>query len=152
MDPLSIVASSITLIGATIATSEAILSFISGIRNLDAELDATSQDVANFRHVLVELEESTRIEELLLRSLPQDVPPTLQEIADRVPATSSEVLARVRQSQNKLADIETSVRRISSVALMRNFRLLERKKLARLRQDLRDIRLNLSAQYSVKTG
>lgn len=68
MDPLSIITSSITLLGASISASEAIVSFISGIRNLPAELLATTTDVAEFRAVLVELEASVRLEDLLLRS------------------------------------------------------------------------------------
>jgi hypothetical protein len=108
MDPLSIIASSITLLGASISTSEAIVSFISGIRNLPAELRATTSDVAEFRAVLVELEASTRLEDLLLRSLPEDGSTNLRAIAERLPAASPEARSHIERSNSKLSEIELS--------------------------------------------
>jgi hypothetical protein len=152
MDPLSIIASSITLLGASISASEVIVSFISGIRNLPAELLATTTDVAEFRAVLVELEASTRLEDFLLRSLPDDGAGNLRAIAERLPAASLESQRHIERSNSKLAEIEGSVRKISSAEALGKFKFLERKKLQSLRQELRDIKLSLSAHFSVKSG
>jgi hypothetical protein len=150
MDPLSIIASSITLITASIAASEVVVSFISGIRNLDSELEATSQDVTDFRNVLLELAENMRLEALLLQST--ETVGSVRAIAGRVPAASTEAQARIRRTRNKIVEIEVSVRRISGSTLRGRFRILERKRLAILREDLRELKLSLSAHFSVKAG
>ena len=154
MDPLSILASSLTLIGATISATEVVVNFISGIRNLDSELEATLQDVTEFRCVLVELMETVRLEELFLQSMPAntDLLGDSQAIAGRIPAASSEAQARITSTKDKLGEIETSVRKITHSPFGGKLQLLERKKLNTLRAELRDLKLNLSAHFSVKSG
>jgi hypothetical protein len=137
MDPLSIIASSITLVGASISASEVIVSFISGIRNLPAELRSTSQDVADFRTLLVELDSSIRLEEILLQSLGRDRSVPFRAIADSIPAASREGFERIERVNSKLTEIETSVRKISEKEFLGKLKLLERKKLQVLRQDER---------------
>jgi hypothetical protein len=152
MDPLSIIASSITLIGASIAAAEVVVDIISAIRNFDSEIEATSQDVADFRGVLVELAENMRLEELFLQAPNLDAQGGIRAIAARVPAASTEAQTRIRRTRDKLVEIETSVRKITSSALRGRLQLLERKRLSILRADLRDLKLSLSAQFSVKSG
>jgi hypothetical protein len=152
MDPLSIIASSITLVGASISASEVIVSFISGIRNLPTELRSTSQDVADFRTLLVELESSIRLEEILLQSLGGDGSAPFRAIADGIPAASREGFERIERVKSKLTEIETSVKKISEKEFLGKLKLLERKKLQVLRQDLRDIKLGVSAHFSAKSG
>lgn len=152
MDPLSIIASSFTLIGASIAAAEVVVNFISGIRNLDSELEATFQDVTEFRCVLVELADTLRLEELFLQSMNTDESGSTRAIASRIPEASDEAQARIMRTREKLVEIEKSVRKITSSAFGGSLQLLERKKLNTLRADLRDLKLSLSAQFSIKSG
>ena len=152
MDPLSIIASSIAIIGAAISSSEVIISFISGIRNLPAELETTSRDVAEFRTVLLEVESSVRLEEVLLQALPDGLTGRLTAILPQLPAASTDAFERIKAIGGKLSEIDASVKRISSSEYLGRLKLLERKKLQVLRQDLRDIKLSISAHFSVKSG
>ena len=69
MDPLSILVSSITLLGASIKVAESIVSIIGSIRHQSDELLATSNDVTDFSFVLMEIQETSIREERALTAL-----------------------------------------------------------------------------------
>jgi len=122
------------------------------MRNIPAELEATSKDVADFRAVSIELESSIRLEGLLFQSLPQDAPNNLRALAYQLPAASLHARRLIEHAKAKLLEIEGSVMKIRSSEFLAKLRVLERKKLQDLRQELRDMKISISAHFSVKSG
>lgn len=152
MDPLSIIASSITVISASIASTEVVVNFIHGIRNFDADLNTTAQEISDFRLILVELRETINLEQELIQSEAFEIPNAHLAITDRIPATSSEAQERIRRARDKILEIEECVQRITASKVIAKLRLLERKRLVVLRQDLREMKLSISAFFSVRNG
>lgn len=77
MDPISIVGISIALVGASLNVSEGLVKLISHIKNTPNELLQASNDVTDFRLLLLNIEDSIRDEERLWRMLRSQSHPRL---------------------------------------------------------------------------
>src|SRR5271170_1962959 len=145
MDPLSIIASTITVLGACISVSEGVIKLISHIKNTPSELLQTSNDVTDFRLVLFNIEESIRQEETLIQTLRPTWGLGQRTITNHVPAATPEAKTLIERAQSKLVEIEEVVKRYNHVqnakglGSLRRVRTLNMGSLSVLRNDLRSI-------------
>ena len=157
MDPLGAIASTITVVAATIKVSEGILAVISSIRYLPDELLATSNDVTDFRLVLVYIQDAIVQEESLVNALLQAQPGGQLAIDANLPAAAPQAKSMVQQAQNKLSEMEEVVRKTRAIQNAKGFaafgriRLLERTKMRLLREDLNNLKVNINAHFTVKS-
>jgi hypothetical protein len=156
MDPLSIIGLTVTFLGASIKVSEGVVNLISNVKNSPNDLLQTSNDVTDFRLVLVNIEESIRQEETLLQTLRPVQGLGQLTIENHVPAAAPEAPTLIQRAEHKLVEIEEVVRRYRQaqsakgvIALSRVW-ALDRSKLRTLRDDLRSMKLNIATHFSVK--
>lgn len=156
MDPLSIIASTIAVLGATIKVSEGVAKIINSFNHLPNELIATSNDITDIRLVLAGIEESVVQEEALFRALGLAQIPGQLAITNNVPAAVPEAPSLVQRAQEKLIEIEDVIRKYRAlqntkgIGVLGRIRLLDRSKLSMLRNDLSRIKLNIVTHFSVK--
>jgi hypothetical protein len=156
MDPLSIIASTITVLGACISVSEGVINLISHIKNTPNKLLQTSNDVTDFRLVLSNIEESIRQEETLIQLLRPTWGPGQRNITNHVPAATPEATTLIERAQSKLVEIEEVVKRynhlqnVKGLGSLRRVRTLSMGSLGVLRDDLRSMKLNIAMYFSVK--
>jgi hypothetical protein len=156
MDPFSIIASTITVLGACITVSEGVINLIGRIKNTPNELLQTSNDVTDFRLVLFNIEESIKQEETLIQLLRPTRGLGQRTITNHVPAATSEATTLIERAQSKLAEIEEVVKRYNHVqnakglGSLRRVRTLNIGALRVLRDDLRSMKLNIATYFSVK--
>jgi hypothetical protein len=156
MDPFSIIASTLTVLGATITTSKALIDLISNITNSPNELLAASNEITDLRLVLTSIGESITQEELLLQTVQPVLAVGQLAITDNVPAAAPEAPRLVQRAQDKLAEIENVVRKyaalqnVRGIGVLGRVRFLNGSKLRTLRDDLRSLKLDIAAHFSVK--
>ena len=153
MDPLSILVSSITLLGACITVADRTLCTIAKFRHLSNELLATSNDVADFKLVLMDIHEVSVEEERILNSLRLERPgqPLLQDV--HIATANPQTQRMLERARDKLAEIEEVLRKTNTMSkkeTIRRARLAATDRLKVLREELRDIKVNISAYFSVK--
>ena len=155
MDPLSILLSSITLIGASIKVAESIVVIISSIRHRSDELLATSNDVTDFSLVLMEIHDASVREERTLTTLRVGEPGQSLLHAAGIATANPQAQAMLKRARDKLIEIEDLSREahaahVSKKVLLLRMKLLATDKLRILRGELRDIKLNISSYFSIK--
>jgi hypothetical protein len=156
MDPFSIIASTITILGACISVSEGVINLIGRIKNTPNELLQTSNDVTDFRLVLFNIEESIKQEETLIQLLRPTRGLGQRTITNHVPAATPEATTLIERAQSKLVEIEEVVKRYNHVqnakglGSLRRVRTLNIGALRVLRDDLRSMKLNIATYFSVK--
>jgi len=147
MDPLSITVSVIALIGASIKVSETVLSLIREIRNAPDGVLWLGNEISDFRAVLLNIQEGATQEQLLLNS----VGPTPD-----VQSQSAPIEAEVwtQRAQSMLLEMETlfkKARNVSGIIAQNCIWIREKSRLKQLREELRDIKLNLSLYFCVRS-
>jgi hypothetical protein len=156
MDPLSIIGLTITVVGASIKISEGVANLIGHTKNTPTELLQTSNDVTDFRLVLVNVEESITQEETLFQTLRPVQALGQLTIANHVPAANPEAPNLVQRGHRKLVEIEEVVRsyrqaqNAKGLGALGRIRKLDKGKLRTLRDDLRSMKLNIATYFSVK--
>lgn len=155
MDPLSILVSSITLLGAGIKVAESIVSIIGSIHNLPDELLATSNDVTDFSFVLMEIQETSVREERALTALRLGEARQALLQADGIAAANLQARAMLKRARDKLIEIEDLLRKaqaaqMSKKVLLLRMKLLATDKLRVMREELREIKINISAYFSIR--
>jgi hypothetical protein len=127
MDPLGAIASTVTLVGATIKVSEGVPTSIGSIRYLLDELLATSNDVTDFRLVLVSIQDTIAQEELLVGGLEQGHSGGQLAIDGNMPAAAApQASTMVQEAQNKRPEIEEVVRKTKTIQNTKGFAALDR--------------------------
>jgi hypothetical protein len=156
MDPFSIIASTITVLGACIRVSEGVIKLIGSIKNTPNELLQTSNDVTDFHLVLFNIEESIKQEETLIQLLRPTRGLSQRAITNHVPAATPGATTLIERAQSKLVEIEEVVKRYNHVqnakglGSLRRVRTLNIGPLRVLRDDLRSMKLNIAMYFSVK--
>jgi hypothetical protein len=150
MDPLSVIASTIAVIGTTISASEVVLHLIRGLKALSAELIATCNDVTDFKFILTELEDNTRAEQVLLRALQEDGANNYLSIAGTLTSTAPEAPRRLEVAKEKLLELEALVKKVKTMGTVKRAIYLEKSNLRILRDKLRDMKISISAHFSIK--
>jgi hypothetical protein len=156
MDPLSIIASTITVLGACISVSEGVINLISHIKNTPYELLQTSNDVTDFRLVLSNIEESIRQEETLIQLQRPTLGLAQHTTTNHVPAATPEATILIERARRKLVEIDEVVKKYNhlqnakGLGSLRRVRTLNTGSLRVLRDDLRSMKLNIATYFSVK--
>jgi hypothetical protein len=151
MDPLSILVSAITLTGATIEVSKAILRLVGAVQRAPDDLASLSNDISDFTVILSNIRDSA-IQEQLLYDSGQPV-----SEAGFSAAATTEAVTLTQRAQNKLREVETFVKRVTRrrdgnvVSLQYRVWLRERGRLQTLREELKSSKLNLALYFSTKS-
>ena len=156
MDPFTLIASAITVVGACIHVSEGVIKLISQIKNTPNELLQTSNDVTGFRLVLVNVEESIRQEEVLLQTLIPTRGRGQRTITNHGSAAAPEAATLLQRAQDKVVEIEEVVKKYRKLqngrrlGVLGRVRIVNMNNLRTLRDDLRGLKLNIATYFSVK--
>ncbi|KAH0559647.1 hypothetical protein GP486_003838 [Trichoglossum hirsutum] len=149
MDPLSVSASVVTLLGAT----QAVLRLIRSVRGAPDELLLLGNEITDFRGVLSNIRGSA-VEEQALVTTTGPFPDGQSQPA----TTEAEVEAWTQRAQNKLSELEalikkaTKARNTSGVGVKKRIWLKERSRLKVMREELKDIKLNLGLYFCIKSS
>lgn len=151
MDPLSVVASVITIVGATITAADKVLSLINHMNSASEEVIWLNNEVSDFKVILHNIEETT-VEEQNLLNANGTASPNSQNLA-----VAAETLELAQRAQVKLLELETLIAksiqsRGSSGISMRNRNWLQGKyRMRMLREELKDIKVSLGLYFSTRS-
>lgn len=156
MDPLSILISTITVLDVTIKVSEKVARLLANVKHLSNELVSVSNDVTDFRLVLTAVGENA-VEErrLMVLANPARGPRPLS-IEDITPAATAAAPDMIQRAHEKLLEIDEHVQRLKNIrdakgwATLGRVRLLETNRLSKLKEELREMKQNISSYFAVK--
>lgn len=157
MDPLSILISTITVLDVTIRVSEKVARLLVNGKHLSNELLSVSNDVTDFRLVLTAVKENA-VEERRLMALPANAALGSRTllIEDITPAATAAAPNMIQRAQDKVLEIEEHVQRLHNIrdakgwATLGRIRLLETNRLSKLKEELREMKQNISSYFAVK--
>ena len=156
MDPLSILVSTITVLGATIQVSEKVVSLVFHAKNLSNELISVLNDVTDFQSVLTAIEENAAEERRLMALIDADPGPRILALEGIAPAATTAAPDMIQRAHDKLLEIGEHVQRLHNIrdakgwATLGRVRLLETTRLSKLREELRGMKQNISFFFAVK--
>jgi len=152
-DPLSIIASTITVVGAAITVSDTVLSSISQLRNAPDEIIFLQNDVADTRLILSNIKDNAGED----RSL--DARLALPDHAGVYgsPENISKAEYLIKRVERVLREIDTvlqnvtKTRTLGGTTVHRRAWILYRSKLGSLRQELRDLKASVAVHFSASS-
>jgi hypothetical protein len=151
-DPLSIVASVITVAGAAITVSDTILTFICELRNAPNEITFVHNDVTDTRLVLSNIKDNAAETQSIDRRIS---PPESDPVGNPEDIAKMEYLTK--RTERVLLDIDlvmracTKSRSLGGVTLHQRAWFLNRSKLRFLRQELREVKTSLAVHFSASS-
>jgi hypothetical protein len=151
MDPLSILASAITLTGATLEVTKRIVRIVKAVRSAPADLLCLNNEVSDFAVILSNIQESAIQERALLET----GEPTSATTSS--PAATAEATTLTQRARTKLLDVEAIVAKATknrpdnSIVLQHRIWIRERGRLKSLREELKDAKYNLALYFSTKS-
>jgi hypothetical protein len=157
MDPISIVGITIVLVGASLNVSEGLVKLMSHIKDTPNELLQASNVVTDFRLLLLNIGDSIRDEERLWRMVRSQSHPRLS-LSDPSynPAAAPEMQTLLRRAEARLNELQEVVRRFtelqnaSAFGTFARIRMLGRRKLKILGDDLNSLKVSIASHFSVK--
>ena len=156
MDPLSILISTITVLDVTIKVSEKVARLLINGKSLSNELISVSNDVTDFRLVLTAVEENA-VEERRLMALPgRGLESRTLAIEVTNPAATVAASDMIQRAHDKLLEIAEHVQKLHHIrdakgwATLGRIRLLEINRLSKLKEELREMKQNISTYFAVK--
>jgi hypothetical protein len=150
-DPLSIIASAITVAGTAITAADTILSFIGDLRNAPAEIMYLQNDVTDMRLILSNIVDNGAEDRSLDTRLA--LPDTGGVYGNPEHIFKGETL--IRRVEDVLREINLILRTVSKsrspsrVTIDYKAWVLNRSKLSRLQGRLRDLKTNAAVHFSV---
>ena len=156
MDPLSILISTITVLDVTIKVSEKVTRLLANGKHLSNELLSVSNDVTDFRLVLTAIEENAVEERRLMALATPALGSRTLSIEDITPAATAAAPAMIQRARDKLLEIDEHVQRLHHIrdakgwATRGRIGLLETNRLSKLKEELREMKQNISSYFTVK--
>ena len=152
-DPLSILASVITVAGAAITISDSILSLLSQLRNAPDEVIFVQNDVTDTRLVLSNIKANSAEDRTLDRRLA--LPDANATYGDPENILKAELL--IKRMERILLDIDLSLRKMTKsrsqngITLHQRAWFLKRSKLRLWRQELRELKTSVAVHFSASS-
>lgn len=143
MDPLGVAASSITVLGTLIATTDRAYSIISGLRNAPKEVEHLGQEVLELKAVMTEIKAASELE-------------IQSQQAPRSSQLQGPLAHHINRARDVLCAIEgmaKDLRKSSTIQqpdVSRTGWLKKRNKIERLRRDLSSQKINISLLLMTK--
>lgn len=156
MDPLSILISTITVLDVTIKVSEKVARLLANGKHLSNELLSVSNDVTDFRLVLTAVEENAVEERRLMALATPALGSRTLSIEDITPAATAAAPDMIQRARDKLLEIDEHVQRLHNIrdakgwATLGRIRLLETNRLSKLKEEVREMKQNISSYFTVK--
>lgn len=157
MDPFTIIVSTLTVLELTIKVSEKTVRLLTNGKNLSNELIAVSNDVTDFRLVLVAVEKAAVEERRLMATLNSGLDSPTLAVEGITPAATTAAPDMIQRAHDKLLEICEYVRKLQNIrdakglAMVGRIRLLERSRLKTLREELQGMKGNISSYFAVRS-
>lgn len=154
MDPFTILVSTITVVGATIKVSEKVVKLVTNCKHLSDELISVLNDVTDFRLVLTVIEETPVEERRLVAS---GLDSRTLAIEGITPAATTGAPDMIQRAHDKLLEICEYVQKLQNMrdakgwATVGRIRLLERSRLKTLKEELQEMKRNISSYFAVRS-